>query len=57
MSDEADYGFMLWEGKSIGTLHNILNLADRGKQVVVYFASEKDFITVRSLKDVEWMLG
>lgn len=57
MSDEADCGFMLWEGKSIGPLHNILNLADRGKQVVLYFASEKDFITVRSLKDVERMLG
>ena len=52
MSEKADYGLMLWEGTSIGTLHNILNLANRGKQTVVYFAPEKDFITIRSLEDV-----
>ena len=27
MSDEADYGFMVWDGKSKGTLNNIINLA------------------------------
>jgi hypothetical protein len=57
MSEEADYGFMLWEGKSVGTLHNILNLVKRGKQVVVYFSPERTFITVSSFKDVELLVA
>lgn len=56
MSKDADYGFMLWEGSSVGTLNNILNLLDRGKKVVVFFAPENDFITVRSLQDLEMLL-
>lgn len=56
MSKEADFGLMLWDGKSVGTLNNVLNLVDRGKKVVVYFAPEKGFITVRSFRDVGLLL-
>lgn len=52
MADAADYGFMLWDGVSKGTLNNILNLLERGKKVVVYFAPTKDCKTLREIADV-----
>jgi hypothetical protein len=57
MSEEADCGLMLWEGKSIGTLNNVLNLVDREKNVVVYFGPDKEFVTVRSQGDVESLVN
>lgn len=47
MGAEADYGLMLWDGKSRGTLANIRDLVDRQKPVVVYFAPSKSFFTLR----------
>lgn len=56
MSKEADYGLMLWDGTSVGTLHNILNLLDREKPIVVYFSFEKSFVTLRTFDDLEFLL-
>jgi hypothetical protein len=39
MADNADYGFMIWNGKSKGTLNNIINLSRQLKVVLVYFTS------------------
>jgi hypothetical protein len=52
MSEEADYGFMLWDGKSKGTLNNILNLSEQKKKVLVYFTPTKSFYTVEAKQDV-----
>jgi hypothetical protein len=52
MGEEADYGFMLWDGKSKGTLNNILNLCERNKKVLVYFSPTKSFYTVEDKQDV-----
>jgi hypothetical protein len=46
MGAEADYGLMLWDGRSRGTLANIKDLIDRQKPVVVYFAPSKAFSTL-----------
>lgn len=51
MSEEADYGFMIWDGESQGTVNNILNLLERGKKVVVYLSPEREFLTFRKLVD------
>lgn len=51
MGAEADYGFMIWDGKSRGTLTNIKDLIGRGKPVVVYEATSKSFTTLRSVED------
>lgn len=56
MSDEADYGFMLWDGKSKGTLNNILNLCERNKKVFVYFSTTESFHTLKNFDDVSNML-
>jgi adenine-specific DNA-methyltransferase len=53
MAEEATVGFMIWDGKSIGTLMNVLRLARHGKKVVVYIAPLREFVDVRSESDVE----
>lgn len=56
MSDEADYGFMIWDGESQGTVNNILNLLERGKKVVVYLCPDREFITLRGPSDATELL-
>lgn len=53
MAKEADYGFMIWNGKSKGTLNNMINLSNLNKKVLVYFSPEKKFLTIRSLEDIK----
>ncbi|WP_447970322.1 hypothetical protein [Nitrospira sp. M1] len=57
MSEEADYGLMLWDGISNGTLNNVLNLVERGKQVALYFSPKKEFLTIQSLDDIKSLLS
>ena len=51
MADEGSIGFMLWDGKSRGTLANVLRLMEQGKKVVVYLAPSKQFATLRNMTD------
>jgi len=46
MAEEASYGFMLWDGKSKGTLNNVINLLKQSKKVLVYYSPSKEFLTV-----------
>lgn len=36
MAEEADCGLMIWNGKSKGTYHNIMDLKEKGKKVEVF---------------------
>lgn len=56
MSEEADYGFMLWDGKSRGTLNSILKLIEHNKKVLVYFSPDKNFYTIRNKKELSELL-
>jgi hypothetical protein len=56
MAIEADCGFMLWDGKSKGTLNNILNLLESGKKVSVYFSPKRVMITLLSTRDLVHLL-
>lgn len=47
MAADAEYGFMLWDGKSKGTLFNIRRLLSASKPVVVYLATGHRFHTIR----------
>lgn len=51
MANEGSIGFMLWDGKSRGTLANVLRLMEQGKKVVVYLAPSKQFATLRNMSD------
>jgi hypothetical protein len=57
MAEAAEHGLMLWDGKSKGTVNNVVNLSRDHKPVVVYVASTKQFRTIKSLDDLNDLLA
>jgi len=57
MSREAKCGVMFWDGRSKGTLHNMLNLIHAGKRTLVYFAPTKDFHVLANEQDLQGLLA
>lgn len=57
MAKQADYGFMIWNGESKGTLNNIINLIGDGKKVLVYFTPNKQFISIGCKEELETFLA
>lgn len=53
MAKTADYGFMIWNGKSKGTLNNMYNLVGLNKKVLVYLIPDKKFYTINSLEEIK----
>lgn len=56
MANDADIGFMIWDGKSCGTLCNIPTLAEPGKTVLVYLQKDMLRVTIRSLTDAQKLI-
>ncbi|HSW09893.1 MAG TPA: hypothetical protein VLK32_03195 [Bacillota bacterium] len=52
MANDASYGFMLWDGKSRGTLENVRNLLARRKPVAVHLAPARRFVSLQSEEDL-----
>jgi hypothetical protein len=57
MSQEAKCAVMLWDGKSKGTLNNMLNMTGEGKRTLIYFAPTKDFHVVGNQSDLQTLLA
>ena len=57
MAEAAEFGLMLWDGKSKGTINNVISLSRENKPVVVYVAPAKSFQTVRSFGDLRDVLA
>jgi hypothetical protein len=57
MAEAAEYGLMLWDGKSKGTVNNVVNLSRDHKPVVVYVAPTRQFRTVKSFDDLKELLA
>ncbi len=53
----ADFGFMIWDAKSKGTLNNMINLLKENKSVVVYLSADKQFCTLRTFEDLKELLS
>jgi probable addiction module antidote protein len=53
MAREADYGLMIWDGKSAGTILNILRLINAGRKAVLINVPEKTATTFKAPAD--WM--
>lgn len=53
MSQEAGCGLMLWDGKSKGTLQNMLKLIGAEKPTLVYFAPTKEFHRLTTEADLQ----
>ena len=50
MANNADYGFMLWDGKSAGTLNNVINLLSKQKTTLLYFSPHKKFYSISNVE-------
>lgn len=57
MAEAAEYGLMLWDGKSKGTVNNVLNLSRHHKPVIVYVAPTKQFRTIKTFDDLASLLA
>jgi hypothetical protein len=57
MARDAEYGLMLWDGESKGTLNNVINMVQQNKMVVVYFSPKRKFQNLRSQRDLSQLLA
>jgi probable addiction module antidote protein len=49
MAREADFGLMIWDGKSPGTVLNVLRLAVAGKIAVLFNVPDRDVVNIKSV--------
>ncbi len=57
MAEIADFGLMIWDTKSTGTISNVVELLSRKKKSVVFVNKEKSFKTVGSVEQLEALIG
>jgi hypothetical protein len=57
MAEAAEYGLMLWDGKSKGTVNNVVNLCRDHTPVVMYVATTKQFRTIKTPDDLRDLLA
>lgn len=57
MVDAAEYGLMIWDGESKGTLNSVINMIRDCKPVVVYLAPRSAFQSLRSIEDLADLLS
>jgi hypothetical protein len=57
MADAADYGLMIWDAKSTGTLANVIELLGAGKKTVVFVNKDKKFATVSDVDGLALLVG
>jgi len=56
MAEEADYGLMVWDTKSTGTLSNVIELLKRKKCSVVYVNKIKKFFIIKSPEHLQALI-
>lgn len=57
MAEDADCGFMIWNGESKGTLNNILNLLYMDKKIMVYYQPQQEFYAIKTYKDLQNLIS
>ena len=53
MAKDADYGLMVWDGKSKGTLNNMINLLIQEKPVLLYYVGQQKMIVLKTITDLK----
>jgi hypothetical protein len=48
---------MLWDGKSKGTINNVVNVSRDGKTAFVYIAPKGRFLTVKTFDELRGVLA
>lgn len=57
MAEDCDYGFMVWDTRSTGTLSNAIELLKRNKIALVYINKAKEFLKIKEAKDLEKLIS
>lgn len=57
MARHSDYGLMVWDCKSTGTLSNVIELLREKKKSVVFVNKNKDFVTVSDKDGLERLVA
>lgn len=57
MAQVANYGLVLWDGKSQGSCNNLKELLQQNKKALVYYSPEKQFFRVTSPQELNALLG
>lgn len=57
MADEADYGLVLWDGRSVGSMNNVRALVARRKPVVIFVARTGEMVTLCHPNDLATFEG
>lgn len=57
MCRDADYGYMVWDGRSKGTLRNIADLAEQGKMTLIYLSPIHKTVHVQSKEELEKLIA
>jgi hypothetical protein len=57
MAEVADFGLMIWDTKSTGTLSNVIELLARKKKSIVFVNKEKLFKKVSTVEELEELLS
>jgi len=53
MAEAGDFGLMIWDAKSTGTLSNVLEMLARERKTVVFVNARKEFKTVATVAELE----
>lgn len=56
MAKDSDYGLMVWDCKSTGTLSNIIELLKENKKSVVFVNKSKEFVTISDKSGLDHLL-
>lgn len=56
MANDCNYGMMIWDTKSTGTLSNVLELLKQKKNSLVFINKSKEFIKVKDIHGLEQLL-
>ena len=57
MANDADTGFMIWNGESRGTFNNIINLLNQEKKVVLYLVNTMNFYLFKNREEFEYFIS
>lgn len=57
MAKHCDYGLMIWDSKSTGTLNNVYQLLTFQKTSVVFINKLRKFINISSSEDFEYLVS
>lgn len=57
MADAADYGLMIWDTRSTGTLSNVIELLSADKKSVIFVNKAKEFVKVVDVDGLERLIG